>query len=60
MPRKHLYQPRSVSIEVEPLLGNAIAGALTRIAVDNLCRGFLVALLVFKILNVLTVIERQQ
>lgn len=60
MRRRHLYGTRRVSIGAGALLGNALAGVFAWIAVNQLCRGFLVALLVFTVLNKLTMLEKQQ
>jgi hypothetical protein len=51
---------RGIFLGREPLIGNALWSGVAWVAVDRHVYGFLAAIIVFKILNELTVIQYQQ
>lgn len=51
---------RGSFLELEPLIGNALWSGVAWVAVDLHLYSFLAAIIVFKILNELTVIQYQQ
>lgn len=57
---KRLNSSRKALIGLEPLIGNVVWGGVAWVAVAGHLHGFLAAILVFKVLNELTVIQYQQ
>ncbi len=60
MTKGRLYFYQRAFVDIEPLVGNALWGGVAWVAVSRHLYGFLAAMIVFKVLNELTVIQHRQ
>ncbi|MBN9617182.1 MAG: hypothetical protein BGO25_03050 [Acidobacteriales bacterium 59-55] len=58
--KQRMQRSRGIFMGLEPLIGNTIWSGVAWVAVDRHLYGFLAAIVVFKILNELTLIQYQQ
>lgn len=60
MLKHRMQRSRGILLGLQPLIGNAIWSGVAWVAVDRHLYGFLAEIIVFKVLNELTLIQYQQ